>query len=263
MRVFRKMILCCLIVNLPALAFSWGMQGHRIVGQIAERYLSPKAKASVRRILGDSSMAIWSNWGDFIKSDHAYDSIEKWHYVDLDSGLTKNQAVAALKSDNEANLYTKTTFIIRQLKNPQTPLERQKFYLKLLIHFVGDMHQPLHVSRKNTAGGNKIKVQWFNNQSNLHTVWDESLISYQQLSYKDYSEVINHTTKAQRLAWQKGTIAEWMAESYLLSERILSEIKDENPKLGYPYNYYHVSIVNEQLVTGGVRLAGLLNEIFK
>lgn len=263
MWVVRKMILCCLVISLPLFALSWGMLGHRIVGQIAESYLSPKARTAVKRILGDSSMAIWSNWADFVKSDHAYDSLEKWHYVDLDSGLTKTQAIAALKSDTEANLYTKMTFIIQQLKKGQTPLAQKKFYLKLLIHFVGDMHQPLHVGRKNTAGGNKIKVQWFNNQSNLHSIWDESLINHQQLTYKDYAEVINHTTAAQRQAWQKSSIAEWMAESYLLSERLLSEIKDENPKLSYAYNYNHISLVNEQLVKGGVRLAGLLNEIFK
>lgn len=263
MRVARKIFLSLLVISLPFFAMPWGMMGHRIVGQIAESYLSPKAKAEVKKILGDSSMAIWSNWADFIKSDHAYDSLEKWHYVDLDSGLTKTGAIAALENDAEANLYTKTKFTIQQLKKKQTPLVQKKFYLKLLIHFVGDIHQPLHVGRKNTAGGNKIKVQWFNNQSNLHAVWDESLINYQQLSYKDYAEVINHTTSAQKKAWQNGSIAEWMAESYLLSERLLSEIKDENPKLGYLYNYDHVKIVNEQLVKGGVRLAGLLNDIFK
>lgn len=256
------MILCFLVIGLPHFAMSWGMLGHRIVGQIAESYLSPKAKAGVEKLLGDSSMAIWSNWADFIKSDHAYDSLEKWHYVDLDSGLTKTEAIAALKKDAEANLYTKTTFIVQQLKRKQTSLAQKRFYLKLLIHFVGDMHQPLHVGRKNTAGGNRIKIQWFNNQSNLHSVWDESLINYQQLSYKDYAEVINHTTSAQKRAWQRSSIAEWMAESYLLSERFLSEIKEENPKLGYQYNYTHIRIVNEQLVKAGVRLAGLLNEIF-
>lgn len=263
MRVVRKLILCCLVIGLPVYAFSWGMLGHRIVGQIAESHLTAKARAGIKRILGDSSMAIWSNWADFVKSDRAYDSLEKWHYVDLDSGLTKTQAVAALKEATEANLYTKTAFTIQQLKNNKTSPEQKKFYLKMLIHLVGDMHQPLHVGRKNTAGGNRIKVQWFNGQSNLHSVWDESLINYQQLTYKDYAEVINHTTASQIRTWQKGSIAEWMAESYLLSERILSEVKEENPKLGYPYNYYHIKIVNEQLVKGGVRLAGLLNEIFK
>jgi fructose-1,6-bisphosphatase len=119
------------------------------------------------------------------------------------------------------------------------------------------------VGRKNYIGGNRIRVQWFNNQSNLHVVWDESLISYQQLTYKDYAEVINHTTAGQRAAWQKQSIAEWMAESYLIAETLFPEIKEENQKLSYRYNFLHVATVNQQLLKGGVRLAGLLNEIFR
>jgi hypothetical protein len=141
-------------------------------------------------------------------------------------------------------------------------MDKKRMYLKLLIHFVGDMHQPLHVGRKNYVGGNRVRVQWFNNQSNLHVVWDESLISYQQLGYKDYTQVINHTTSSQRAAWQKQPIAEWMAESYLIAENLFSEIKDDNPRLSYQYNFKHVATVNQQLLKGGVRLAGLLNEIF-
>jgi hypothetical protein len=263
MHAIKRVLLFCIIFCFPVIAFCWGMLGHRIVGEIADSYLTAKARAEVKKILGDTTIAIAANWGDFIKSDPAYDSLEKWHYIDIDSGLSKAQAVAELKKDTSANLYTKSLFVISQLKNKQLSMDKKRMYLKLLIHFVGDMHQPLHVGRKNYKGGNRIRVQWFNNQSNLHVVWDESLISYQQLTYKDYAEVINHTTASQRAAWQKQPIAEWMAESYLIAEALFSEIKEENQKLSYRYNFLHVATVNQQLLKGGVRLAGLLNEIFK
>jgi hypothetical protein len=263
MMVLKRFFLFSLVLAFPMSAFCWGMIGHRIVGQIADSYLTPKARAEIKRILGDTTMAIAANWGDFIKSDPSYDSLETWHYADIDSGLSKKEAIAELQHNTSTNLYTKTLSIIGQLKNKQLPLYKKQMYLKLLIHFVGDMHQPLHVGRKKYSGGNRIRVQWFNNPSNLHVVWDESLISYQQLSYKDYAEVINHTTLNQRLAWQKQSIAEWMAESYLIAETLFSEIKEQNQKLSYRYNFDHVKTVNEQLVKGGVRLAGLLNEIFK
>lgn len=167
------------------------------------------------------------------------------------------------KEKEQPNLYSKSLFIIKQLKNKSLSMDMKKFYLKLLIHFVGDMHQPLHVGRTNLVGGNRIRVQWFNTPSNLHVVWDESLIGYQQLTYKDYAEVINHITAAQRAAWQKQSIAEWMAESYLIAETLYPEIKEDNQKLSYKYNFQHIATVNQQLLKGGVRLAGLLNEIFR
>src|ERR687886_202776 len=96
MALIKKFFLCCIIISLPLWGFSWGMLGHRIVGQIADSYLTPKARTEIKKILGDTSIAIWSNWADFIKSDPAYDSLENWHYVDIDSGLTKQQAIAEL-----------------------------------------------------------------------------------------------------------------------------------------------------------------------
>jgi hypothetical protein len=262
MCALKRGLVLCFTLSFPLFAFCWGMLGHRIVGEIAASYLTPKARIEIKKILGDTTIAIAANWGDFIKSDPAYDSLETWHYTDIDSGLTKAQAVAEIKQDTSTNLYTKSLFLIRQLKNRQLSMSKKRMYLKLLIHFVGDMHQPLHVGRKNYVGGNRIRVQWFNNQTNLHVVWDESLIGYQQLDHKDYAEVINHTTASQRAAWQKQPIAEWMAESYLIAEKIFSEIKQDNPRLSYQYNFVHVATLNQQLLKGGVRLAGLLNEIF-
>ena len=135
-------------------------------------------------------------------------------------------------------------------------------YLKLLIHFVGDIHQPLHVARKVDLGANRVRVQWFSNATNLHSVWDESLVNFQQLSYSEYTRAINFTTRNQRLAWQKQPLSEWIIESYQITEKLYSEIKEPNQRLGYDYNFAHIQTVNERLLKGGVRLAGLLNEIF-
>ena len=127
--------------------------------------------------------------------------------------------------------------------------------LKLLIHFAGDIHQPFHVGHREDLGGNKIKVTWFNAQTNLHAVWDDQLINFQQLSYTEYTKAINHTTAKQRLAWQKQPISEWITESYQIAEKLYSEIADSDPKLSYRYNYDHIRLLNEQLVKAGVRLA--------
>jgi hypothetical protein len=142
-------------------------------------------------------------------------------------------------------------------------MDKKRMYLRLLIHFVGDIHQPLHVGRKLDLGANRVRVQWFSTATNLHAVWDESLVNFQQLSYTEYIRAINFTTLNQRLAWQKQPISEWIIESYQITEKLYSEIKEANQRLGYDYNFAHIQTVNERLLKGGVRLAGILNEIFK
>jgi hypothetical protein len=135
-------------------------------------------------------------------------------------------------------------------------------YLRLLIHITGDIHQPMHVGRLEDLGGNKIKVMWFNDAANLHQVWDEKLINFQQLSYTEYVAAINHTSKAQRNEWYSEPLNSWLYQSYKYAEKIYSDIKQPDQKLDYKYNFNYIGILNERLLKGGVHLAGLLNEIF-
>src|SRR5438309_1969492 len=72
---------------LPLSSMAWGILGHRIVGQIADSYLNPKARAAIQAILGNESMAMASNWADFIKSDTSYRYLNAWHYADFPVGL--------------------------------------------------------------------------------------------------------------------------------------------------------------------------------
>jgi hypothetical protein len=262
MRSVKKLLLAGLFFYLPFQSMAWGLLGHRIVGEIADSYLTAKARKGVQQILGNESMAMASNWPDFIKSDPAYKYLNNWHYTDFDKNITYQQMQTQLNIDTTANIYTKVFFLVRELKNKNLAYGKKVMYLKLLIHLVGDMHQPLHASAKGTIGGNTVKVLWFNEPSNLHRVWDEQLIDYQQLSYTEYTKAINHTTIAQRKALQKDPISKWLFESYEISDRLHEEIKQPDQKLSYPYNFNHYQTLNQQLLKGGVRLAGLLNQIF-
>jgi hypothetical protein len=262
MKAIKKFIFLFLIFGVPVYSFGWGVQGHRIVGNIAEYYLTARARKAVHKILGDETMAMASNWGDFIKSDNAYRYISSWHYIDFDPGMSKDQIEDYLAKDTATDIYTKMNFLINELKNKELPMDKKKMDLKLLIHFVGDVHQPFHVGHREDLGGNKIKVMWFNKPTNLHAVWDEQLVDFQQLSYTEYTDAINHTTAEQRRAWQNQPISDWLVESYQLSEKLYEEIKEPDQKLSYRYNYDHIQQVNEQLLKAGVRLAGLLNDIF-
>lgn len=262
MNIFKRLLLVFLFLYLPLQSMAWGMLGHRIVGEIAESYLSSKAKREVGKILGTESVAMASNWADFIKSDPNYNYLNSWHYINFKEGLSRDAFDVFLKQDTVTNAYTKLDFLVQELKKEQLPADKKKFYLRLVIHMVGDMHQPMHAGRQEDLGGNRIRVTWFNEASNLHRVWDEQLIGYQQLSYTEYVKAINHTTKKQNKVWQKQPVSEWLYESYVISNHLYSEITQPDQKLSYEYNFRHVLTLNEQLLKGGVRLAGLLNEIF-
>ncbi len=80
-----------------------------------------------------------------------------------------------LKNDTSANLYNRIEFLVKELKSKKLSKEKKIMYLKLLIHFVGDAHQPMHAARPEDRGGNDIKLYWFNNPTNLHRIWDEQL----------------------------------------------------------------------------------------
>jgi hypothetical protein len=262
MNTVKKIIFFVSLFSLPFYSFGWGVLGHRIVGEIAESYLTPKAKIEVQKILGLESIAMASNWADFIKSDSAYDYIYNWHFINLKPGLTSEQVQAYLEKDTATDLYTKMNFLIKELKNKNLLMDKKRMYLKLLIHFVGDAHQPLHTGHFEDLGGNRVKVLWFSTPTNLHAMWDEQLINFQQLSYTEYVNAINHTTQKQRIAWQKQPISEWINESYQISEQLYNDIKQPDQKLSYRYNYDHIQTLNERLLKAGVRLAGLLNTLF-
>ncbi len=258
----KKLILLLLFFYLPFSGMAWGVLGHRIVGQIADSYLTKNTKKAIAEILGNESVAMASNWPDFIKSDPAYNYLSNWHYINLKSGLSYDSVKSFLIKDTATNAFTKINFLVTQLKNKNLEQQQKVLYLRVLIHLVSDVHQPLHVGRLEDLGGNRIRVLWFRDSTNLHTLWDTHLINFQQLSYTEYATSINFTTKEQRRMLQQQPLTDWFFESYQVADKIYGDIKTPHQKLEYPYNFKYVDILNNQLLKGGVRLAGLLNEIF-
>ena len=252
---------CTLMLIIPYYSMAWGVLGHRVIGEIADHHLSAKARVEIKKILGNESIAMASNWGDFVKSDKSYDYLYSWHYINLPSGMGSDQVYEKLKNDTAANLYNRIEFLVKELKSKKISKEKKLIYLKLLIHFVGDAHQPMHTGRPEDRGGNDIKLYWFNNPTNLHRIWDEQLMEFQQLSYTEHTKAIDYTSLSQRQKWQAQPPEQWIYESYQIAEKLYTEVKPED-KLGYNYNYQHVSIMNQQLLKGGIRLAGILNRIF-
>ncbi|WP_214073139.1 S1/P1 nuclease [Mucilaginibacter sp. dw_454] len=257
----KKLALGLAIIYAPMQSMAWGTNGHRISGQIAENHLTPKALAGVKAILGNESIAMASNWADYIKSDPSYNYLYNWHFVDFARPMSYPEMTEFLEHNTEANAYNKLQFCIAELKKPGTSKENKLLYLRMIIHITEDIHQPMHTAHADDKGGNDFKVNWFSKPTNLHSIWDTELINFQELSYTEYVKAIDHPTAAQTKAWQADPIAKWIFESNTLAEQFYTEIKPGDT-LSYKYNFTHLDILNQQLLKGGIRLAGLLNQIF-
>jgi hypothetical protein len=257
----RKLVIVIAIMYAPIQSMAWGTQGHRICGQIADSYLSPQARKAIKEILGNESIAMASNWADFIKSDPDYSYLYNWHFIDFDKAYTYAEMQDYLAHDTNVDAYTRLNFMIGELKKKDLPKEKKLLYLRMLIHVIEDVHQPMHTAHTDDKGGNDFKLNWFSTPTNLHSIWDSQLIDFQQLSYTEYTNVINHATLAQRKEWQKAPIAQWLFESNQIAEKLYTEIKPGDT-LNYKYNFNHIDTLNQQLLKAGVRLAGVLNQLF-
>ncbi|RYE21193.1 MAG: S1/P1 Nuclease [Sphingobacteriales bacterium] len=261
MKYLKKLAFVLSICYLPAQAMAWGVQGHRITGQIADSYLTPKSRKAIQAILGTESIAMAGNWADFVKSDSTFNYLYNWHFVNFEKEHAYAEMKSLLQQDTASNAYNKILFLVTELKKKTITSAQKRIYLKLLIHLVEDVHQPFHTGHAGDKGGNDIKLLWFNNPTNLHSVWDSQLIDFQQLSYTEYTGSINHTTATQRSKWQKAPVSEWIYESHTLAAKLYTQVTPDE-KLGYKYNYNNIDTLNRQLLKGGVRLAGLLNRLF-
>jgi hypothetical protein len=261
-RIFLRTFFVISALFIAQYAFSWGVLGHRVAGEIAEQHLTKKAKKELRKLIGRETLAWWSNWPDFIKSDSNWNHASPWHYVDLPGHMQKEKFIEELKMLPGKNLYTQIKAMIAELKDKSLPAEKRKVALYFLVHLIGDLHQPLHVGRDEDAGGNKIVVYWFDKKTNLHTLWDSMLIEFQQYSYTEYAKLLNTADDNRVKQWQSTFLEEWFYESHVISDTIYDATPSES-KLSYRYNYKFQKILEEQLLKSGVRLAAILNEVLQ
>lgn len=251
------LILVLFITSNVSSAEDWGRTGHRATGEIAEQHLTRKAKKAIAILLEGESLALVSTYADEIKSDDRYRAYGPWHYVNYPFGSSYDTHPKSEKGD----LIEAINSCISVLKNSNALQEDKVFHLKLLVHLVGDLHQPLHVGMAEDRGGNRFQVQWFDEGTNLHSVWDTKMIDSYNMSYSELAANTTSLSKSQLKVLQQGNAIDWMVESRILCEEIYTNT-EVGENLGYSYMYRYVNVARFQLQKGGIRLAGLLNEIF-
>ncbi len=265
----------------------WGANGHRIVAQVCENHLSDTAKEKLKDILGNEYLAEITNWPDYIKSERQWKFADPWHYttVHLDQTIdevkdyyhrdsTINDAFEAitlmqdiLHGDQEATAYFDR--IIDNNRATRLNNSTQATALAFLVHILGDIHQPMHVGKNRDLGGNKISVLYFSERTNVHAVWDTKIIEHEKLSYTEFAHFIDKLTPEQIAAYQDDSMEEWALESIALREEIYNTIYDYTdretglPSFSWQYQHDFIPKVEERLVKAGVRLAGILNEIYQ
>ncbi len=256
----HQLIVLFLLINIICYANkkkpTWGLTGHRVVGEIAYNHLTKKAKRNLEKLLNGDGLAIISTYADDIKSDKKFKKFSSWHYVNFKVGDTYETSEKNPKGD--------VIYAIKEcqriISHPDSTLEDKVFYIKLLVHFLGDLHQPLHIGRAEDRGGNSIKVKWFRESTNLHSVWDTKMIESFNMSYSELTSNLDKFSKKQKKLIQQGTVLDWGIESRGLAMKVYESVKvDKN--LSYRYMYDYFFIVKNQLQKAGLRLAKILNEI--
>lgn len=252
-------ILCSVVLSLNSVFATedWGKTGHRTTGQIAENHLSKKALKRITKLLDGESLAFVSTYGDEIRSNDNYRKYAPWHYVSFPFGSTYEETPKNPKGDVIHGI----KWCIKVLKDERSSTEDRAFHLRMLVHFIGDLHMPLHVGLAEDKGGNDFQVRWFGKGTNLHSVWDTSLIEDYGMSYTELADNADVISEKQIAELQSSSIEDWMYESRALCEKIY-ETTTVGEKLGYRYSYRYLNTVRSQLQKAGIRLAGVLNEIF-
>ena len=151
----KRIIALSLLMVMSIQALPWGKTGHRVIGLIAEKHLSKKAKKQVDKILKDETVAEVANYMDFIRSDKTYKHMDPWHYCTLPDGKTYAEA----GTPEEGDAIVAIEKFTEELKTKQFTEGDEAFTLKLLIHLIGDIHQPLHVGNGEDKGGNDVKLE--------------------------------------------------------------------------------------------------------
>ncbi|MGH8228789.1 MAG: S1/P1 nuclease [Steroidobacteraceae bacterium] len=255
------------LLSSPTAAWAWGAEGHRIVALIAADGLTPAAHAEVADLLGPdarTAMEAASTWADEIRPERP--QTERWHFVDIE--LSAQGYVAERDCPAGDCVVAQIEKDERILTNVRFGKRRRAEALRFLIHFVGDIHQPLHCADDHDAGGNEVRVILGGEDSNLHEVWDTTLVA---ALGKDPAAVATaleaRITPRERRAWSRGGAADWANESFAIAKRdiygpLRGALRSTAPiRLPDDYEIRERPLVATQLEKAGVRLAMVLNEV--
>lgn len=260
-----------LLTFLPTQLFAWGVKGHAIVADLAASRLTPATRKNLKLLLGRNSLASIADWADEMRKQH--DESYDWHFVDIPkdaAGFSEERDCFRpqdkhkdARTDHHNCVVDRIEMFAKVLGDENATLNQRLEALKWLVHFVGDIHQPLHAI-DTARGGNDVKLPVFGSAQcgqypcNLHWAWDDLLIQHTGYSEPHYVSVLQKLISTEQLEQRaRGGPEDWANESHLQARQIL----DRNARaIDQSYYEAYIPLVNEKLALAGLRLAALLND---
>ncbi len=246
---------------IPVLSNAWGKEGHEVIADVAQHYLNKTASEKVQQLLAvmhANNMAEVASFADGYR--HSHPETGSWHYVDI-----------PLKEDNyvpsrdcpDKSCVIDIIYHFKQILNNITLDDSTRAYaLAFLIHFVGDLHQPLHASDNNDKGGNEVEVTFLGHPTNLHRVWDTNIISHEDTSATVLANTLLTQYKGVDIQpIEKGSVVKWALQAHKEAQKTAYGKLPKNKKIGQAYIKAAQPVVDKQLYRAGVRLAYMLNQI--
>jgi hypothetical protein len=192
----KRILYGVLFIGVAVGLISWGRTGHSVTGRIAAAHLSARAKAGVAALLGGETLGDVASWAD----DSRDRSTSSWHFINVPPGLSF--ADFRQQVEDKEDVYTA---LVRQeaiLGDEKASREDRVKALKYVVHFVGDIHQPMHVSRAEDKGGNTIQVRYDGQGTNLHSLWDTKLLEHAGLNEAQLVTKLDKATPVEITRWQ-------------------------------------------------------------
>jgi S1/P1 Nuclease len=238
--------------------WAWGKEGHKYVGEIAFSLLDAKTAAKVRACIDGMEPGTAANWMDEIRRDHSYDYMKSWHYVNIEKG----QSLRTQKDvPTDPNVINKLFSAMADLADRGSMSHEEiKMDVLVIMHLVGDIHQPLHVGYGADKGANTIKVEFNGRETNLHHLWDSDILNYEKISEDDCLKVLEGMTKAQKAAYSKIDLLEWAKESRAELPNVYAFTGTNIPTT---YADANRAVVEKQIALAGLRLAAVLQRLFQ
>ena len=259
----RKFLVSFLCGSLPA--FGWGGEGHSLIARIAWVQLTPAVQARVSEILGPNvSLQSISSWADNVRNQRR--ETGPWHYIDIP--IDKPHLDMARDCPKADCVIAKIETFQKELHDPATAPVERKEALMFLVHFVGDMHQPLHCADNNDQGGNKVIVKFGDRPSdrpyNLHSLWDGGLLG-KMGKEDDLFAVYSKESAKHAGKWAKGTVEDWAEQNHKIAQKItygkLPKVPAGTPEpIDTAYEKKADPVIQLQIEKAGARLARVLNE---
>lgn len=248
-----------LVLMRPVDALAWGHEGHQVIALIAQHYMTADAKAQAAALLDGGSIDAVASWADDYRHDHP--ETGPWHYIDIplnDDAINLNQECA-----NGDCVIAKTEQFLAVLRDPSADRARRAEALKFVVHFIGDLHQPLHDEDDGDKGGNTKHVLFDGRPDNLHWVWDTGMLERIDRNPQELAARLEaNITEQDRAAWVRGSIEDWVLEGHRLARTVAyADLGPENPPtIDAAYEQKADPVIESQIEKAGVRLAYVLNE---